>query len=159
YEIPKPLIDISGRPMIAWALKSVLSLPSCRYIFVVLREHEKRYQIGNLLRRYIVNPFDLVELDQVTQGQLCTVLEAKHLLDPDEEVLIGSSDTLVEGDIYRDINGSSFDGIISVVNLPGDQWSFAKTDDYGRVVEVTEKIRISDNASTGLYYFRRARDL
>ena len=44
-------------------------------------------------------------------------------------------------------------GIISVANVPGDRWSFARTDDQGRVVEVAEKVRISDHASTGLYYF------
>ena len=37
--------------------------------------------------------------------------------------------------------------------LYGDQYSFARLDQQQRVVEVTEKIRISDHASTGWYYF------
>ncbi len=40
----------------------------------------------------------------------------------------------------------------------GDHWSFARTDASGRVVEIAEKCRISDWATTGLYYFRHGKD-
>src|SRR5690606_27192673 len=50
-------------------------------------------------------------------------------------------------------------GIISVADMPGDRWSFARTDENGRVVEVAEKVRISNQASTGLYYFASGREL
>src|SRR5204863_6719507 len=49
-------------------------------------------------------------------------------------------------------------GLISVANLPGDRWSFARTDAAGAVVEVAEKRRISDHASTGLYWFATGRE-
>jgi dTDP-glucose pyrophosphorylase len=42
--------------------------------------------------------------------------------------------------------------------MSGDNWSFARTDKTGRVVEVAEKLRISDYASTGLYYFSSGRE-
>ena len=62
-------------------------------------------------------------------------------------------------DLARDIAQRAADcsGIISVANMPGDHWSFARTDATGRVVEVAEKARISDYASTGLYYFAYGR--
>ena len=37
--------------------------------------------------------------------------------------------------------------------MPGEQWSFARADQSGKVIEVAEKKRISNNVSTGLYYF------
>ena len=43
--------------------------------------------------------------------------------------------------------------------MPGDRWSFARTDESGRVVEVTEKVRISEHASTGIYYFANGHQL
>ena len=46
-----------------------------------------------------------------------------------------------------------------MVRAPGDRWSFARTDASGRVVEVAEKRRISELASTGLYYFSHADEL
>jgi len=39
----------------------------------------------------------------------------------------------------------------------GDHWSFAKIDEKGNVVEVREKVRISDNCTLGAYYFSSAR--
>ena len=42
--------------------------------------------------------------------------------------------------------------------MPGDRWSFARTGASGAVVEVAEKVRISNHASTGLYYFSSGRE-
>lgn len=159
YETPKPLIAVAGKPMVLWALQSIDRIPFSRYIIVGLREHEERYGVSKLIKEKIKDKVDFVWLDEVTQGQLCTVLAAKDLLDPTESILISSSDTLVESKIGEDIRRFDADGLISVANLPGEQWSFARTNDEGVVVEVAEKKRISDDASTGLYYFKKAGDL
>ncbi|HVN52330.1 MAG TPA: hypothetical protein VMT43_12910, partial [Acidimicrobiales bacterium] len=48
------------------------------------------------------------------------------------------------------------DGSLGVFHTDsGDHWSFAETDDDGRVVRTAEKQRISSWASTGLYHFGR----
>lgn len=159
YEIPKPLINVAGQPMILWALKSLEGLAISRLVVVVLREHEERWDVKKLIGNKISTPVDFVLLDSVTEGQLCTVLAAKEYLEAGKDVLIAASDTLVQSKIQEDIGDTRYDGIISVANLPGEQWSFARTDDKGKVVEVAEKKRISEHASTGLYYFRRAGEL
>ncbi len=160
-ELPKPLIPVAGKPMIAWALNSVRHIPHTQIIFIVLAEHEERYRIKQMLERILGFSPKIVLIDQVTDGQLCTVLAANDLLDSDEDVLIGSSDTYIVSDLRKDIAQCSSEccGIISVADLPGDRWSFARTDESGRVIEVAEKIRISNHASTGLYYFSNGRQL
>ena len=159
FEIPKPMINVAGQPMILWALKSLEGLSVSRVVFVVLREHEERWNVKKLVSNKISAPLDFVLLDTITEGQLCTVLAAKEYLAPEEDVLIAASDTLVQSKLQSDIADIRYDGIISVANLPGEQWSFARTDKKGMVVEVAEKKRISEHASTGLYYFRRAAEL
>src|SRR5690606_14973859 len=158
---PKPLSEVAGKPMLRWALQSRRGLAPSKCIFVILAEHEEQYKVSSLVRESFDEGSNLifVYLDNVTDGQLCTVLAASHVFDLDQEILIAASDTLVEGNIATDIRNSSWDGLISVANLPGEQWSFARTDKDGNVTEVAEKVRISDHASTGLYFFRRARDL
>ncbi len=71
-----------------------------------------------------------------------------------------SSDTYVVSNLGQDIAERQPDsrGIISVTDMPGDNWSFARIDKTGQVVEVAEKVRISDYASTGLYYFTSGRE-
>lgn len=157
-ETPKPLIEAAGRPMIAWALESLRELlPGARVVFVVLKEHEERYHISNLLHSLAgqAAQVEVVRLEDVTEGQLCTVMAAIDAVDMAQDLLVASCDTYVVSDLTREIKGRPDDcrGIISVADMPGDRWSFAQTDEKGRVVMVAEKERISNHASTGLYYF------
>lgn len=151
---PKPLIPVRGEPMVAWALRSLAAVPRRQTIFVALREHERRFGVTALLRR-LVDDAQVILLDDVTAGQACTVLAARAAIDRDEDLLIASADTYIESSIGEDIARRAADcrGLISVADLPGDRWSFARADAAGRVVEVAEKRRISDHASTGLYHF------
>lgn len=155
YDRPKPLITVAGRPMLAWAWKSVADTPHSRAIFIALREHERDFGVSRIIRETAGPNADVLLIDEVTEGQLCTVLVARDLIDRDEDVLIASSDTYIVSDLADTIarKPETCRGIISVADMPGDRWSFARTDDEGRVVEVAEKVRISDHASTGLYYF------
>jgi len=155
---PKPLIPVAGRPIVAHALDSLSGLCPKRIVFVALREHESRFAVSTLLRNLSGPNAEVVLLDSVTEGQLCTVLAARKFIDPAERLLIASSDTYVVSDLASDIANCdpTCHGLISVANAPGDQWSFARVDEAGDVVEVAEKIRVSDYASTGLYYFSRA---
>lgn len=160
YGLPKPLIDVAGKPMLHWALKSIQEVEYSKIIFVALKEHDENYgifaTIKNLIKEAVV-----ILIDEITEGQLCTVLCAKKHLNNPEDVLIIPSDTLVISDLHNDIRGKSNDcsGLISVTNLPGNQWSFAKLNDSGEVTEVAEKNRISNWASTGIYYFSNGKEM
>lgn len=156
--LPKPLIAVAGRPMIEWALQGTAALQPRLTVFVALQEHEDQHGIVRHLHACTPGPCQVVLIPDVTDGQLQTVLAARHLLQDDEDVLVGGCDTYVGGGLAEALahRASDLQGLISVANLPGDRWSFARTDDSGRVVQVAEKERISDHACTGLYWFARA---
>lgn len=158
-EQPKPLIPVAGKPMFTWALRSLEGVSYSRIVFVALADHEAHFGVRELVRRHVGDRAAVVLLDEVTEGQLCSVLAARAYLDGDEAVLVASSDTYIRSDLARDLARcrSTCHGLISVADLPGDRWSFARPDASGAVVEVAEKVRISDHASTGLYYFANAR--
>lgn len=158
--IPKPLIPVHGRPMVAWALDSLHEMTYSKMIFIVLQDHETNFGVTALLRDLVGPMSQVIVIPTVTEGQLCTVLAAKELIDTDEDILIASADTYVRSSLHKDIANRKANcrGIISVANLPGKRWSFARVDADGRVVEVAEKVRISDHASTGLYYFSSGRE-
>ena len=94
-------------------------------------------------------------INDVTQGQLQTVLSAKESIQTEEDILISPTDTYVISNINHTIENrdSNCAGIISVINKEGNQWSFAKIDRFNKVTDVAEKQRISSLASTGIYYF------
>jgi dTDP-glucose pyrophosphorylase len=157
--IPKPLIQIAGQPMIAWGLKSIENLDISNLIFVALREHELQFGVSKVLVNLTHGLAKIILLDDVTEGQVCTVLAARSMIDDEQDLLIISPDTYVVSNIEQDIRNKPQDcaGIISVADLPGNRWSFAEVDKNGRVVEVAEKSRISNHAGTGLYYFSKGR--
>ena len=158
---PKPLIDVRGRPMYAWAMDSLPLDLASRVIFICLAEHLE----GNALRRDIETRYArlkpiIIPLDKVTEGQACTVLEAREHIDNDQPVLIYNADTYCRTNLAKTLPRlePQVVGVLGVFQAPGDKWSFARLDAAGRVVETAEKKRISEWASTGLYHFTRGRD-
>jgi NDP-sugar pyrophosphorylase family protein len=159
-DIPKPLIDVSGRPMLAWAVESLAAIDYSRIVFVALADHSSRYDLPNLVHTIAGSRASVIEIDHVTEGQLCTVIAARNAIDAGEDLLVASADTFVESDLASDIADRTDEcrGLISVARLAGDHWSFAAVDETGWVTAVAEKNRISPLASTGLYYFSSGRE-
>jgi dTDP-glucose pyrophosphorylase len=161
YSVPKPLIDVRGRPMYAWATDSLPLALAKRLIFVCLAEHlEHRALADDIRERY--GRFDpvIISLDHVTEGQACTVLLAREHIDNEDPLIIYNADTYCRTGLAGTLPTMprTVDGILGVFRAPGDKWSFARVDEAGRVVETAEKRRISDWATTGLYHFTRGRD-
>ena len=159
FQIPKPLIEVAGKPMVLRSLKSIEGLEISEVIFVVLSEHDLQFSASSIISRNIVFPHSFIFLEDVTEGQLCTVMAAREQIDGLEDVLVIASDTYVEGSLAKDIrqNRSECAGLISVMDMPGDRWSFVKTNASGNAMQVVEKVRISNLASTGIYYFSEGR--
>lgn len=159
--VPKPLIDVRGRPMYAWATESLPLHLARRIIFLCLSEHLRSYPLEeDIRRRYgAIDPV-IVPVDRVTEGQACTVLLARELIDNDAPLAIFNADTTCRSNLASvlEARGDDVDGVFGVFRAEGDKWSFARLNDEGRVVECAEKRRISEWASTGLYHFARGRD-
>lgn len=158
---PKPLIDVLGRPMYAWATDSLPLGLASRVIFLCLREHLTGTDLERDIRaRYAHLSPEIVPIDQVTEGQACTVLLARELIDNDDHLVIFNADTWYRSSFERALRTMppTVAGTLGVFRAAGDRWSFARTDAAGRVVQTAEKRRISDLACTGLYHFSRGRD-
>lgn len=158
YNLPKPLININGKPMIQHVIENIGI--EAEYIFLTLKEHCDKYML-----RYILplicdkNPCKIIEVDQITEGAACTALLAKdNLLGFEEELLIINSDQLVFWDPNHFINYMRFkkaDGGILTFTASNSKWSFVKLkDETNLIIEVAEKKPISNTATVGIYYFK-----
>jgi len=158
---PKPLIDVRGKPMYAWATDGLPLELARSLIFVCLAEHlADRALEADIRTRYGQYDPRVIPLAEVTEGQACTVLAARPFIDNDEPLLIFNADTYCRTTLAKALESLPpiVDGVLDVFHAPGDRWSFARVDAEGRVLETAEKRRISDWATTGLYYFRRGGD-
>jgi NDP-sugar pyrophosphorylase family protein len=155
--VPKPMIEVKGKPMYAWAMDSLPLSLARRVIFICLEEHLKGFGLEeDIHQRYAKLDPVILPLSKVTEGQACTVLEARSHIDRDEPLVIYNADTWCRTSLDQTLPKlpSSVAGVLGVFEAPGEKWSFARTDAAGRVVEVAEKKRISNLASTGLYHFK-----
>ena len=158
YTFPKPLIEINQKPMIEWVLNS-LNLEG-NYIFIIQKEHQKKYNIKSLLK--ILKPnCKIIELDHVTEGAACTTLLAKKYINNDKPLIISNSDQYIKWDsnkIMYDFVTRKYDGGILTFNAHHPKWSYAKVNNEKLVEKVAEKEVISSNATTGVYYWKKGSD-
>lgn len=160
YELPKPLIPIHGHPMIRLVTKNLRPHQPHRFIFLCLQEHIEKHEVDRLLKSWEPG-CEIVIVDQVTEGAACTVLLAKELINNGDSLMIANSDQWVDTDInaYLDtMNALKLDGLIMTMWADDPKWSFVRIDEQGHVTEVVEKEVISNEATVGIYNFRRGAD-
>lgn len=158
YKLPKPLIDVNGRPMIDVVIENIRPQESCRFIFLCLQEHLDRYDLVNHLKTTAPG-CEIVPVGHVTEGAACTVLLAESFIDNDEPLMIANSDQYVVcniNDYIKKCEGN--DGSIMTMKADDDKWSFIKYNDQGYVTMVREKEVISDEATVGIYNFASGAD-
>jgi HAD superfamily hydrolase (TIGR01509 family) len=158
YEFPKPLIDVNNKTMIQAVVES-LSIKA-NYIYLVQKEHYEKYSLNTILNT-ITPGCKIVLVDGITEGAAVTCLIAKDLINNDNQLLIANSDQIVDWDsrefLYT-LQDKNADGGIATFKSNHPKWSYAKTNDLGIVLEVAEKNPISDNATVGIYYWKKGSD-
>lgn len=158
YTFPKPLIDINGKPMIQLVIENLTPNAMHKFILISKKEHYDKYSLGQIFNNAIKGEFISLPLFLPTQGAACSVLSAVDYINNDEELIIANADQVIDVDINKFIQfarDSKADGVIMTFNSHHPRWSYARVDKKGRVLEVAEKKVISDQATTGIYYFKK----
>jgi len=160
FKTPKPLIPIEGRPMTEVVLANLRPTRPHRFIFLILREHAESFGFDRHLRQWTEN-CEIRFVDKVTEGAACTVLLARDLIDADVPLMIANCDQWVDVDIDDYLaagDADDVDGVIMTMWADHPKWSYVRFDDAGEITEVVEKRVVSNEATVGIYNFRRGRD-
>ena len=158
YRLPKYMLTAHGHSVFSWAAMSLLNFVSedGQFICVCRKDHG----ISTFVREELCSlgvsssNVEVVQLDGPTDGQATTALGARSVIrNPDRPVLIYNIDTYCDPSALRpdSVRGA---GWIPCFSAPGSSWSFAESDEDGKVTRVVEKERISDDCTLGLYWFR-----
>lgn len=155
YNEPKYMIQAHGRTLFDWSMDSLkgYNKEDTEYIFIVRKEDEAENFIKGHCKEFGIERLQVVEIEELTDGQATTALLGADYWRKDSELMIYNIDTYVESYELKaeDISG---DGYIPCFHADGDHWSFVKLNEEGQAVEVREKVRISDNCTLGAYYFK-----
>jgi NDP-sugar pyrophosphorylase family protein len=160
YTLPKPLIEIHGMPMIEFVVNNIKPKCDHKFIFVALEEHLNFLGMRETLNR-IAPGCIIVPVNTVTEGAACTVLLAKEYIDNSDQLMIANSDQWVDIDInnyLHILNDNSVDGLIMTMTDNDPKWSYIGISKDNLVETVVEKQVISNEATVGIYNFKKGLD-
>jgi len=157
YSEPKYKLQIDGLTVFE---RSVLSFENYfqtdKFLFLVRTDYSASAFVKDALLKLGVKNFSIVEFSEETEGQADTVyqglLRAADFYDEHEPLYIFNIDTFRPN--FEKSEKSADDGYLEVFLGEGTHWSFALPGDNCSVLKTTEKDRISDLCSNGLYYFK-----
>jgi capsule biosynthesis phosphatase len=162
YKNPKPLINVLGKPMINWVIDSFKLAPEDQ-IVIAYREELNNFNFMEYLKNeYPKVNINFVELKFNTRGAVETVLCALNNIhgDLDQPVMISDCDTFYEEDvvnIYKNDLGNRIFYFKATEEKP--IYSYIQLNKTNHVTEIKEKVKISDNANSGIYCFQSGKTL
>ena len=160
YTDPKPLIRISGVPMIKVIIENLRPASKHRFIFICQQAHIDAYGLTEKLSTWSPG-CEIIGLDGLTEGAACTVLAAKEFIDNKSPLMIANSDQYVDIDINKYIQAlehQQLDGMIMTMKASDPKWSYVGLNKHSLVERVVEKMVISDEATVGIYNFKQGSD-
>lgn len=155
FEVPKYQLMIDDAYVFDLALKSFERYFVSELFVIVLRDcFDTRQFVEKRLQALNIKNYLIKVLDFETQGQAETVLLGIDTpeINDNESVFIFNIDTFRYDFIKPDFIDDCA-GYLEVFRGNGEHWSFIEVNDNDQVIRTTEKQRISDLCSDGLYYF------
>jgi NDP-sugar pyrophosphorylase family protein len=166
YKDAKPLIEVSGKPMIIQAANSLPCSES--NIFVTLKEHINNYPLEEALKNEYKKA-KIVSIDGVTEGQAVSCSLGLKDVNENASLLIAATDNgmIYDHEKYQKlIENKNTDAIIftfrhhiSSKNNP-HMYGWVKVDDNDNAIGISVKIPISNNpfedhAVVGAFWFKK----
>lgn len=158
FKLPKPIIEINGKPFLYWATKSIEKYVELQDItFVVLKEHIKEFEIDKQILKYFPDA-KIVEIPELLNGAVLTCLEGIKQINDDLPIVFNDCDHMFLCKEFNEYcNKKSFDdldGALLTFTSNEPKYSYAQIDENGNVTKTVEKVVVSDQAICGAYYFK-----
>ena len=157
YQIPKPLIQIYGKPMFFWAIQSIrkfVDLASLR--IVVLEEHVINHKIDKIILDIYPEAI-IIALPEVTKGAVMTCLKGIENIEDNKPAVFNDCDHYFSStDFYlfcKQTIRNEIDGALLTFKSNSPNYSYIKRDSEGGVIGTVEKKVVSNDAICGCYYF------
>ena len=160
YKEPKPLIKIHSVPLIRWVITNLKPKCSHQFIFICQKQHLESYPLQSNLKKWAPG-CEVISTDGLTEGAACTVLLARDAINNSDPLMIANSDQYINkciDDYLSLLKSSKLDGLIMTMTANDPKWSFVGLDSCGYVNKVVEKKVISNEATVGIYNFKRGID-
>ena len=159
YKVPKYQLPLGKRSVFHESLLTFKRyFKSIPFIFIVRADFGARQFVSEELVSLGVLDFRIIEIGKDTSGQAETAIIGTRDYSDNQDLIIFNIDTIRRNFLMPDAVEYG-DGFLEVFLGDGEQWSFVEPGLNNQVKSTTEKDRISDLCSNGMYGFKRLGDL
>ena len=166
YDIPKPLIPISGKPMIQHVIEMFPEIEDV--LFIVNDKHINNPELDLESQLLQISPNCKISVVKSHKlGPAWAISQARDAIDLNASVVVNYCDFACMWDFtaFKEMLESGIDGLIATYSgfhphmLANNQYSYLKLDKDGFLLEIQEKSPFTNNpmnepASSGTYGFR-----
>ena len=166
WTTPKPLIELNHIPLFQRAINSVaIDGVKMKYSFIVRQEHIDKQHIDAQIKDIIpdANVFSVLK---TTRGAVETCLVAESAIDDEDAIVVMDCDLEFRSKRYNELVSDALmvpaadadGGALVSFESDNPRYSYALTDECGRVLRTAEKDPISNHALCGAYFFGSGKD-
>lgn len=156
----KVLTEVFGKTIIEW-IAETRPFDYSDAIFILLREHQKKYSIDSKLKKIFGKNIKIVWAEKPTEGSPQTVLLAKKLINNDEPLIIDLVDQYIDfGDMMNFLKTTKYDGVIPTFESLYYNRGYMILNDKNEVLRVSEKDKtpISTHSTACISFFKKGSD-
>lgn len=169
YRLPKPLIEIEGKPIVAHVIDMFPG--ETDFLFICNSDHlaEPSYRMEGIIKRYCPTGV-IVAIPPHKLGPVHAVTQVDHLIDPERPVVVNYCDFTCywDWDNFKDfVRATRCDGAVPAYRgfhphtLGSTNYAYMREKD-GWLLDIQEKQpytnnRMEEYASSGTYYFASGR--
>jgi dTDP-glucose pyrophosphorylase len=158
YNIPKPFISVNEKPMIQSVVEN-LNIEG-NYIFIIQKKHSIEFNLQLFLKSIKPNCV-VIEIDEITEGPACTALLAEEYIDDSPLIIVNCDQMIHDFDVHKleeFVRVKKLDGVLGAFISTSDKNSYMLLDNEGKIIQIKEKIVISNIATNGLHFWKNGKD-
>lgn len=154
---PKYKIIANSKSLFYWSVLSLKNFfDNSLFIFVFNKKIYDKDFVKNELCALNIKKYKIIVLNKLTDGQATTTMQANKYVKDHDSFIVYNIDTYIK--LNKKINQKfllSQDILAITTKAKGENWSFIKYNKKNIAIDASEKIRISDEACTGFYFFKQ----
>jgi dTDP-glucose pyrophosphorylase len=149
-----------GESLLEKIVKNTQNINDSKYYYAILEDDVIKFHLDRVAE--LITPgCNIVTVPQNTRGSACTALLASSQMNPDDELLVISANELVEinfNKVVSEFNNKCLDGGSLIFKSIHPRYSYVKVNEDGFVSEAAQRRPISNNATAGVFWFKKTGD-
>lgn len=159
FMVPKPLIEIKGKPFFFWATRSIEKFVEVEDItFIILKEHVENYLLDIEIKKFFPDA-KIIILPDVTMGPVFTCLYGVERITDDMPLVFNDCDHMFKSQSFNNFIQKyigDVDGALATFISDSSNFSYVNYGKDGEIIGTVEKKVVSNRAICGAYFFKSA---